>query len=272
MISRNLAQRLIVASIFIPLLLLVFHLGGLYLFALVELLITLAMWEYYALTRLDFRIWQRFLLSVAALYPALAFRFQAGEYWFELVFGLLVLTAFPNVFRRNLGELSRSIGLAVFGFFYLTFGFGSLILIRESNVVPIEGAGDWLIFLFATVWIVDTAAYFVGWKLGSTKLSPAVSPNKTVIGFIGGFLGAVLSAAIFNFIFLPEAGFIKLVPAALVIALFGQLGDLTESILKRESGKKDSSNLIPGHGGVLDRFDSILFAGPALYLYLKFIH
>jgi phosphatidate cytidylyltransferase len=161
--------------------------------------------------------------------------------------------------------------LALFAFFYLTFGFGSLILIRDSGVVAQAQAGGWLLFLFGTTWIVDTAAYFCGWKFGRAKLSPAVSPNKTIVGFIGGFAGALLSAGIFNFLFLAEVGFLRLIGPAVVVALFGQLGDLVESIFKREMGKKDSSDLIPGHGGVLDRFDSILFAAPALYLYLKYI-
>lgn len=271
MISRNLSQRLLVAAIFGPLLLIISHHGGLALFALVELLVVLAFWEFFALLRSGLPSWQRLLLVILALYPAYAFKFQPGDYHFELVIAVLVLATFPVAFTRTLGEISRSIGQAFFGFFYLTFGFGSLLLIRESGVVSEASAGDWLLFLFGTMWIVDTAAYFCGWKFGSTQLSPVVSPNKTVVGFIGGFLGAALSAVLFNFIFLSEVGFVMLLGPAMAIALFGQLGDLVESILKREVGQKDSSNLIPGHGGVLDRFDSILFAGPALYLYLKFI-
>jgi phosphatidate cytidylyltransferase len=272
MISRNLAQRLIVAAIFGPLLLYICHYGGLPLFALVELLVVISIWEFFSLVESETMAWQKLLLSIVALYPAYAFKFLPGAYQFELVVALLVIVSFPHAFAWSLGKISHSIGLSFFGFFYLTYGFGSLILIRESGVSPSPDAGDWLVFLFGTVWIVDTAAYFCGRKFGKRKLSPLVSPNKTVVGFIGGLLGAVLSAGIFNFLFLTEVGFLHLVGPALAVALFGQLGDLVESIFKREAGKKDSSNLIPGHGGVLDRFDSILFAAPALYLYLKFIY
>jgi phosphatidate cytidylyltransferase len=272
MISGNLTRRIIIALVFGPLLLAICHFGGWPLFALVEILVMVSLWEFCSLLQLRQRPWQRLLLLLLALYPAYAFKFQAGSYSYELVISLLVLATFPHVFARSLGELSRSIGLVFFGFFYLTFGYGSLILIRESGVVPTAEAGDWLIFLFGTVWIVDTAAYLLGWRFGRAKLSPLVSPNKTVVGFGGGLAGAALAAALFSFLFLSEVGFLPLLAAAVVVAVFGQLGDLVESIFKRESGKKDSSNLIPGHGGALDRFDSILFAAPALYLYLKFIH
>lgn len=271
MISRNLTLRLLIAGVFIPLLLWIFHYGGVPFLIFVELLIVLSLWEFLTLTGVTTYLWQRVLLAAVVAYPPLAITYLGTRYLIELSIVAFFLSALPHVFSKKLGEVGKSIGLTLFGLFYLSVGYGSLVQIRSGRLVEPELAGNWVIFLFATIWIVDTAAYYFGWKFGKTKLSPAISPNKTVVGFVGGFVGAILSAGIFNFLFLSSVGFLHLIVPAIVIAFFGQLGDLVESIFKREAGKKDSSNLIPGHGGVLDRFDSLVFAAPALLLYLRFL-
>jgi len=269
MISRNLALRLLVAVVFIPLLLYVFHVGGIVFLVLVEALIVLSLWEFFTLTGIRLHLWQKLLLILLAAFPAISVQYLQSRLLFESVIALIFLASLPHVFTRQLGDIGRSMALAAFAMFYLTVGFTSLILIRSGTVVdPKQGAG-WVTFLFVAIWIIDTAAYYFGWQWGKKKLSPAISPNKTVVGFIGGFGGGILTAGMFNFIFLPDVGFIKLIPPALVIAFFGQLGDLVESIFKREASVKDSSNLIPGHGGILDRFDSLVFAAPALLIYLR---
>lgn len=270
MISKNLIQRLIVAAIFIPLLLYVFQLGGVPFLVFVEAVIVLSVWEFFTLTKIKLYWWQKFLLIALAIFPPISNQYFEGRYLLESLLATMFLTTLPHTFTKSLGEISRSIGLSFFGVLYLTLGLNSLILIRSGDVVAPELAGGWIIFLFAAIWIIDTAAYYVGVQLGKHKLSPAISPNKTVQGFAGGFLGAILAAGIFQFIFLKEVGFIALIVPGLIIAFFGQLGDLVESIFKREMGVKDSSHLIPGHGGILDRFDSLVFAAPALYLYLKY--
>ena len=112
---------------------------------------------------------------------------------------------------------------------------------------------------------------FFGSRFGKHKLAPTVSPNKTVEGFIGGFVGAYLVAFIFKVFWLTDVPDWHFVAIGALIGLFGQLGDLVESLWKRSLGIKDSSAIIPGHGGVLDRFDSLLFAAPVLYLYLKYV-
>ena len=271
MISKNLVQRLVVAAIFIPLLLYVFYLGGIAFLVVVELIIILSVWEFFTLTKIKLYWWQKLLLVLAAAFPAISAQFLEDRYLLETLVGTMFLTTLPHAFTRSLGDVSRSISVAFFGVLYLSLGLGSLILLRNGDVVAPELAAGWVIFLFAAIWIIDTAAYYVGVKRGRNKLSPAISPNKTVEGFFGGFLGAVLAAGIFSFIFLKEVGFVGLIVPAMIIAFFGQLGDLVESIFKREMGVKDSSNLIPGHGGILDRFDSLVFAAPALYLYLRYL-
>lgn len=275
LISRNLTLRLLVAVVFIPLLVYISLQGGLLLLILVEILLALSLWEFFALTKVSLYLWQKLLLILVALAFPYSTAHLQGQYLIELTIAAVIFAALPHTFTKSLGNIGRSMGLSLMALLYLTVGFGSLLLIPETgklNTGDHGAGGEWLVFLFATLWIADTAAYFFGWKFGERKLSSAISPNKTVVGFIGGFIGALLSALLFNFILLAEVGFLRLIAPAVVIALFGQLGDLVESIFKREMGVKDSSGVIPGHGGVLDRFDSLVFAAPALYLYLKWIY
>ncbi len=127
-----------------------------------------------------------------------------------------------------------------------------------------------LIFLWTVIWATDTAAYFVGAQLGRAHPFPAISPNKTAEGFLGGFVGAFLAAVVFFLTKKLEMNFGLTIGLAFSVALFGQLGDLFESLLKRSCEVKDASHLIAGHGGVLDRFDSFLFAIPAAYFFVVF--
>ncbi|CUS91747.1 phosphatidate cytidylyltransferase, partial [Candidatus Kryptonium thompsonii] len=127
--------------------------------------------------------------------------------------------------------------------------------------------GVFIISIFAIIWICDTAAYFVGKSLGKRKLYERVSPNKTVEGFIGGLIFAFLSSFIARYMVLDFLTIYDVVAIAIIVGVFGQLGDLVESLIKRDAGVKDSSNIIPGHGGVFDRFDSLIYVAPLVYLY-----
>ena len=125
----------------------------------------------------------------------------------------------------------------------------------------------WLVFMLFATWAGDTLAYFGGKKLGRHKLAPNLSPGKTVEGALAGLLGSLMAGSVMALIYteLPWGHFLAL---ALLAGVAGQAGDLTESAFKRLAGVKDSGSLIPGHGGILDRFDSMLFAAPAVYHYL----
>ena len=125
-----------------------------------------------------------------------------------------------------------------------------------------------MLFMFGTLWLSDTLAMFVGKAIGKRKLAPTVSPNKTVAGFVGGMTGGIIVALILGFWLLSNFDLYLLMIAGILISLIGQIGDLVESCWKKAIGIKDSSAIIPGHGGVLDRFDSLLFAAPVLYLFL----
>jgi len=131
--------------------------------------------------------------------------------------------------------------------------------------------GDLLLFLFGIIWLGDTAAMEIGKRWGRRKLSPSISPNKSVEGFFSGFFAAALLGVVMHFWKFPDVTIFHLLIIAIGCSLFGQLGDLVESMWKRSLNIKDSSSVIPGHGGVLDRFDSLLFAAPFMYGYFKLV-
>ena len=128
-----------------------------------------------------------------------------------------------------------------------------------------------LLFLLLCVWICDSAAYYVGSTMGKRKLAPGISPNKTVEGSIAGVLGSMAGALLLNAFSLVQWPLWFVFCAGALIAVFAQLGDLAESMIKRDAGVKDSGNLIPGHGGVLDRVDALLFTVPIFYYALLWL-
>lgn len=269
---RNLVVRLVVAAVAIPLLILLFDYGRWPYLLFVMLVTLLATWEFFSLTAIRLFGWQKPVLLLMALVPALDFYLWGGRYLYEFLIALILLLSLPQVFTRDLEGMGRSLGLGLFGVLYPSLGLGALVLLRQGGTVANGSAAGWVIFLFATVWIVDTAAYFLGMAFGKRKLSPVVSPKKTVVGFVSGFAGAPLAALLLKLTFLKEVDFLHLLWPALVIALVGQLADLAESLFKREVDVKDSSRLIPGHGGALDRFDSVMLAAPAVYLLLEYLY
>ena len=128
-----------------------------------------------------------------------------------------------------------------------------------------------LLAIFIFIWVNDTGAYLVGSRWGKRRLAPNISPKKSVEGSIGGLLLVLLSAVILRLLLFPELSWLRILLVATVVAVFGTIGDLFESSLKRQAGVKDSGKLIPGHGGILDRIDSLLLAVPAVYLLLAFL-
>jgi phosphatidate cytidylyltransferase len=125
----------------------------------------------------------------------------------------------------------------------------------------------WLIFMLACTWACDTAAYFVGTAFGKRKIAPVLSPKKSLEGAIGGLVGSVLTSYLFAYIY-PFLSVPKMILLGLLVGVAAEVGDLLESAFKRQAGIKDSSMLIPGHGGILDRIDSSLFTAPLVYYFV----
>lgn len=155
------------------------------------------------------------------------------------------------------------LGFLVFGVTYVAFFTSYLVHIMGADNGPL-----WLLLLFTITWGGDTAAYYTGMNLGRRKLYPEISPKKSVEGFLGGFAGGMLASLLFKALFFAVPSLFDSLLIAAGIGIIGPLGDLCESMLKRSSGVKDSGGVIPGHGGILDRLDSVLFSAPFLYYFI----
>ena len=155
--------------------------------------------------------------------------------------------------------------MVMFAGFVLPMLFTSLI-----RIAMMSHGSYLLLMVFIVAFASDSCAYFAGMFLGKHKLAPRLSPKKTIEGSIGGTLGTMLVSGLFGYFVMPEIMIHCMIMGALG-AVFSQFGDLTASIFKRKMGIKDYGHLIPGHGGILDRFDSVLFTAPLIYYYIIFV-
>lgn len=282
--ASNLAQRVGFAVVAIPLALGVVWLGGLPLALLVAVVGVLGTRELFDFARLQgIRVVAAPGLVTAAAVPLLVWaRFEstAAAGWLDAnwpylaaLWLLIVLTWVLAV--RGAGDRPlTSAAVTLLAPAYCAALPAFLLGIRHASHGERSWAGALLVFFpLVVVWICDTAAMFVGKAVGGPKLAPQISPGKTRSGGVGGLLGAVLAAALWNqLVLVPFDVAISLTQAILfgaMVGVVGQGGDLVESLLKREVGVKDSSGLIPGHGGVLDRFDSLYFVLPVAAAMLR---
>jgi phosphatidate cytidylyltransferase len=166
--------------------------------------------------------------------------------------------------ETNVKIAINQIAYTLFGILYVA-GFGGYYLLIRS----FEHGERLIFFLFLIVWLGDIAAYYWGKNFGKNPLALTVSPKKTVEGAVAGIVGSLMAGVVAKVWFLDQIAMVHCLLVALICGIIAQFGDLAESLLKRQVGVKDSSNLLPGHGGVLDRIDSLLFAGPVFYCYFK---
>lgn len=159
----------------------------------------------------------------------------------------------------------ESVRIQVQGVIYIPLSLSILILIRNGA----EGI-SWIFFLLAIVFAGDTSAFYFGTYFGRHKLSPGISPGKTIEGSIGGILANILVGSGFKLLLFPHVPWGICLLFFILIGIAGQVGDLYESALKRKAGVKDSGNILPGHGGILDRIDALLFATPVLYFLINY--
>jgi len=179
---------------------------------------------------------------------------------------LIGIISVPLLSRVSLEQSLRDSAVTLFGVLYLGLTLGTLSMTR---LLP---QGEWLIFfLLLVTWASDTGAYYVGTLYGRHRLAPTISPKKTVEGLVGGFFGAIIVAYAARWWFLPELSSLDCLILATLLTITGLWGDLTESAMKRSVGMKDSGGILPGHGGMLDRLDSLLFTAPVFYYYVTMV-
>ena len=213
-------------------------------------------------------------LGAAALF--VGFVFDAPARYPDMM--LLTVAAFVAVvivtqafrFRKDFSKMLTGIGVTILGVLYVGFLGGFLVAARTGFDGRIALSTHLLGYFFLVIFASDIGAYIAGRTFGKRKLAPAISPGKTVEGLIGGLLFAAAGAAVAAATFFPELPYQLSIPLAIVLASVGVLGDLAESAMKRAAGVKDAASILPGHGGFLDRLDSLLFGAPILYYFARF--
>lgn len=308
---ETLPRRVAVAVLAIPVIVAAAMVGGYWFLALVAFISGLSLYEFYRLAERNgafplkaVGLSAGFVVNIAFMYE----RFQVEVYGFfsdrgihlsmfsQLQFLLVVLVVFllvvllVELFRTKGSPMINSAS-TVLGVMIISLFYGTLISTRELfpygfpvykffgtgfaddvHMAMIQRWGGYtVVSVFASIWICDTAAYFGGVRFGKHKLFERVSPNKTWEGAVFGFVFAILTMVAARELFLEYLRLQDAIILGLFVGLFGQLGDLIESRFKRDVAVKDSSDLIPGHGGFYDRFDSLVFVSPFVYLYIDFV-
>jgi len=289
-VLNNLVKRVLVGVIGIPIFITLVLCGSYYFFALILMLSNLCLWEYfniatakqtYPLKVLSY-IMNTFMLSILFFTnsPELKLLFVPLS-----IIGILsssILHTGLNLWNKNSNNtLNIAVGQSSFN--YISLFFGSLLLISNFGnfsfdilqlnnsqlaIVPADKWSNVVLAFFVAIWSSDTFAYFVGSAIGKHRLFERISPKKSWEGAIAGFFGSMLGFYLITHFTIPSFPLPLSICLGAIIGIIGTIGDLAESQLKRDAGIKDSSNIIPGHGGILDRFDSILFTAPVVLIVL----
>jgi phosphatidate cytidylyltransferase len=285
-VSKNRIARYISAAISIPLALFLclFYPAVFNLVAIVFM--TIGMFEFYAMARTrGYAPYSVIGILCTLVIALLAWAGRPIAMLYALATSIIII--YTVAMARNARNAMENITVTVFGTLYVGWFCSHVILLRQlpsdggDANINFGGAG-YVIMLLILLWLGDGGAFFAGTGWGKHKLIPAISPNKTVEGAIGGFVLTLVGAAlikdagrvldIFGISLFPDFGYGTYLLIGAGVALAGQVGDLCASYIKRDAGVKDSGTLLPGHGGFLDRFDSLLFAAPLFYYFLKFAH
>lgn len=270
----SVAKRVLASIIFIPCLIVIARRGGFYYLALIDIMILIGLWEFYTMMEAKGLRPYKTMGILSGLALSWYVFFQQGIYanlLMSVIFmGIMVL----ELTRKDKGLAVYHTSVTVFGVFYVAWLGSHLILLRElPHLMGLDYSlgFSFVVVAFALTWCYDTGAYFIGRWLGKHQILPSVSPGKTFEGAVGGVLCSIIGILIARATIAPYLTVPLGVGLALASSIVAQLGDLCESMMKRDVKIKDSSKTIPGHGGVLDRFDSVLFTAPLIYYFLKYV-
>jgi phosphatidate cytidylyltransferase len=268
----NLSSRVIVGLIGIPLLVVLSLVGKI---PFLILVLAIGLVSYFEFTRMmrNKHSYTNKLIGYLSVAVIIVNEYKPVIDYHILLLLITVLLLLSELFRNKDSAVSN-IGSTLLGIFYIGVLSAAIIDLREfyrDSVFTYPQGGYLIISILASIWICDSAAYFIGSAYGKHKLFPCVSPNKSWEGAVAGFVFAVAGMIASHEFILDFMELKDVIAIGFIVGLFGQIGDLIESLLKRDAHVKDSSSIIPGHGGILDRFDSLLFTAPVVYLYLLLI-
>jgi len=280
LLTALVALPVLILSIILPYLLpFQYRSAGNWLFLVIAALgLGAGLFEFYSLTK---KLELKADASAAYLGAALffvAFLFDAPSEAPDLLnitlalFLIVVLITQTFRFQKDFSKMLAGVGVTIFGVLYVVFLGGFIVSMRvgfDNPIVP-HLSTKLLAFFFLVVMGADTGAYYVGKNFGKHKLAPEISPGKTWEGVIGGLILSSIFALVASLTFFPELNYKISIPLAIVMSVVGLFGDLAESAIKRGAGAKDAANILPGHGGLLDRLDSLLFNAPVLYYFARF--
>jgi phosphatidate cytidylyltransferase len=267
--AGHLTKRILFAVVAIPATMGVLWLGGWWLAIAIGILGVLGAREVFDLARrqaIEPLVWMGYVGALGA--PVLMMRLLALDFASHLIMALTLWTLAILVVAMKRGPTRRplpAIAITAFAPLYTGLTLSFLIAVRHGWSVSRQANFALVLFPLVLTWICDTFAYMVGSQFGGPKMAPVLSPNKTWSGAVGGAVSAIVAAGLLGQV-LNRLGWrfslLELLVLGLAVGIVAQVGDVAESLLKREAGVKDSSNLLPGHGGVLDRLDSLYFVIP----------
>ena len=268
--NANLRSRIVIGFSGGVLLMFVAYAGGWYFWGFVLLLTLLSLYELQIMgSNIGFRKINiiPYIFAAAAL---LDMYWYTASHLYLLIVAYIFFEMIAALFLYRENQLFES-SYTLFTTLYAVLFSGSLVLLRQMRFSGNSTAGYKVIWcIFLGIWVLDTAAYFVGKSIGRQKLFPEISPKKTVEGGTAGLCGALVLVIVSKYIYFNELRLSDVVIIGIIIGIFGQIGDAVESFIKRKTGVKDSSSVLPGHGGILDRFDSLIFVSPFIYFYVKY--
>jgi phosphatidate cytidylyltransferase len=272
--SPALGWRIASGMLFVPVLILVARAGGIAFWAFVALEVTLGLSEFYRMMRgRGLHPFQPLGIGSGLALLWVTYRPLTPHVGF-LMTGVLLLVLALELRRPEARQRVEDIAVTSFGVLYVGWLSAHFVLLRELPWQIGRGYDDgasFVLLAFLLTWSCDTGAYTVGRLIGRNRPWTRISPRKSVEGAVGGLLFALAAALVARLWFAPYLALHHAVVLGLLVGVFAQVGDLVESLLKRDAAHADSSDFIPGHGGILDRFDSLYFAAPLVYYYLQIV-
>ncbi|MFP4547955.1 MAG: phosphatidate cytidylyltransferase [Fidelibacterota bacterium] len=269
---KSIITRILVGVLGIPAILYIIYLGGICFLSFLAVVTAISQYEFYKMFRETKQINAYYIHAIIFGFLWLFITYYAPQYFYHAVLIPTMVFLILNL-RGGIYQSTEKFAITIAGYLYIPVLISTLIMLRElGNYTGISESESWKIVLalFVTVWINDTFAYIFGSLLGKNKLAPKISPKKSREGSFAGIVGALIASFIFYYTGILPGFFtiIHVLVFAVILGVFPQLGDLTESMFKRDTGVKDSGRILLGHGGVLDRFDAIFLTAPAVYLFI----